>query len=166
MSHKAYEFDWAGFERELAPLLREVLGNNDVEKLAEFVDRNREQCRDLSFGEPLTEAWRSDLTAYDVQQVGDLALTKYYDPLEDFGLAESWMSLSDQLPAEETRALIGEPFGAASVYFDPGYQGSYFQTPAVVRASAHALSGKPDLNPFLELLERAAKNGKGLYVTF
>jgi hypothetical protein len=68
------------------------------------------------------------------------------------------------------------PFGPPGAYFDPGRQGSYFQTTReVVRSLARVqrieLSNmdedqRESWPQFKKLLEECAKAGSGLYVTF
>jgi hypothetical protein len=95
-------------------------------------------------------------------------LTKYYDPVNDAGVGEKWQELTTALNSQQQKALLGESFGLGSSQFDPGRQGSYFQTPALVRQSIQYLgnSCEVDIASFREFLASVASNGKGLYVTF
>jgi hypothetical protein len=168
MEHKAFAFDWAGFARGLRPTLIGALEADDPAPLEEFIDRHRAELTDPYAGEPLDDDWRDLLEAGDVQELGDFALTRYYRPTADRGLGDEWMELSDELPAPAARALLGTPVGANGARFDPGRMGAYFQTPARVKRSLAALGKvrRRELQGFRKLLERCAKAGQGVYVTF
>ena len=63
---------------------------------------------------------------------------------------------------------LAERHGAPLRLIDPGRYGSYFQNPALLRKSLGLLRplGLPELQPFVELLERSTVAGLGAYVTF
>jgi len=168
MCHKAYILDYASFSDELLPILEHALGSNDVTGLMAFVDAQREHLTLPWEATPLAASWREELERGDVQEVGDLALTKYYDADDDCGVQEHWGAVDERLAPNAREALLGEPLGAGGAIFDPGRMGSYFQGPEAVRQSARILQGLPlsELMSFNELLSRAAAGGKGLYVTF
>jgi hypothetical protein len=168
MCHKAYILDSVAFSAELRPLLEDSLAANDATALMAFVDAQREHLTLPWEATPLPANWRDDLEQGDVQEVGDIALTKYYDADDDCGIQEHWRDVHEGLAPEVGAALLGEPLEANGGVFDPGRMGSYFQTPEGVRRSARLLQGarQPELGPFHALLSRAEANGKGLYVTF
>ena len=168
MCHKAYVLDYVGFSAELRPLLEQSLASNDVSALMAFVDAERARLTLPWEAAPLPPNWREDLEHGDVQEVGDLALTKYYDADDDCGVQEHWRDVDERLAPGIRGALLGEPLGTNGAIFDPGKMGSYFQSPEAVRQSARLLKGSPlpELMPFCELLSRAETGGRGLYVTF
>jgi hypothetical protein len=96
--------------------------------------------------------------------------------MEDYGLVYDYLDLAKRLPEADLTALLGTPFGPHGAYFDPGRLGSYFQTPQeVVRSLARVrridLSNidedqRESWPQFRKLLEKCAKAGSGLYVTF
>jgi hypothetical protein len=169
MSHKAFAFNWAGFERELAPLLLSALTQNKTEALIEFANAQRESLVDPYTGSPLEDDWRENLEVGDVQEIGDFVLTKYYDPSADFGLGSEWQTLEAKLSPSGKQALLGKPFGRPDRYFDPGRMGSYFQDEATVTKSLDELRKAPEsaaLTEFVNLLAQSATQKKGVYVTF
>jgi hypothetical protein len=167
-SHKGFVFDWTAFQAELAPVLHDCLTDSQTERLIFFVNKHRDSLTDPYEGEPLAADWQEDLEARDAHEIGDYALTRYYDPADDSGLGEGWMSIEAALDDEGKRALLGEPFGPDGHEFDPGRMGSYFQTPEMVAKSLETLRRAPkaELNSYLALLEKAREAGKGVYVTF
>ena len=80
IEHKAYLFDHATFTLELEPMLREALTSADCRALGTFIDKHLGELKDPYEGEDLPMDWRSLLESVDPHQVGDIALTKYYDP--------------------------------------------------------------------------------------
>src|SRR5579859_6231092 len=130
MEHKAFLFDYDAFVTELGPMLQEALQSNDAGALATFVDENLAFLRHPQEYDELDEDWRSELIEADVQIVADLALTKYYDPREDYGLGEAWDDLWDFLEAFALQeVMLGKAFGHGAATFCPGAIGSYFQRP-------------------------------------
>ena len=168
MDHKAYIFDFEGFAAGLRPLLEKSLESNDVAPLVAFVDAQIEHVTLPWEATPLSRAWKEDLEQGDVQEVGDIALTKYYGADDDCGLHEHWKDVHERLPADAQRALLGEPLGRSGALFDPGKMGSYFQSPGAARQSSLILNDLawPELTPFRELLSQAVAVRRGLYVTF
>jgi hypothetical protein len=167
MSHKAYAFDWRGFELDLLPLLEDALHADNTAQLERFIDDHREALTDPYEGEPLSDDWRAALENRDVHEYGDYALTRFYDPSEDCGIGEAWVRISERLSRPAANALLGCSVGTPKSVFDPGRCGSYFQTPAQVPESLAILKplGLPELGPFLALLERCAAEKCGVYVT-
>jgi hypothetical protein len=166
--HKAYRFDWSRFQAELAPVLLRALQDDDAEPLARFVDANLAACSSPYDGEPLDADWRDALEARDVQELADFALTCFYKPADSLGLGDAWLALSESLAPGAQAALLGTPFGPEGRLFDPGRQGSYFQSAAQLRESSAALGGAEDadLARFRQDMDRIAGDGEGLYVTF
>lgn len=164
-SHKAFEFDWAAFEREFAPTLGQALKANDAALVEEFIEQHRGALCDPYEGEPLPPDWRSVLEVGDLQELSDFALTRYYLPTQDFGLSDEWTDLSE---SQMKMALLGEPFGEPGNSFDPGRMGAYFQTPSRAAESLKLLRacGDPRLSTFINALSKIVGAGKGLYVTF
>jgi hypothetical protein len=174
--HRAYAFAYSDFRAELAPLLEEALLSDDGAPLSRFIVENRAALTDPYDGEPLDDDWQERLEAGNVQQLGDFALTKYYDGDWDMGLDADWRTVREELrgAGEDERLLLGAQLGPPSRRFDPGQHGSYFQSEedvqqglAVVR---RLVASRPPLEqllaPLHDLLEQAARSGKGLYVTF
>jgi hypothetical protein len=166
--HKAFAFDWDAFQRELAPSLRAALASGDTNALERFLDENVDACSSPDEGEPLVGEWRNSLATGGVQEIADIALTKFYDPSEDSGLRETWAEIESDLTADARRALLGSAFEVRGVAFDPGKMGSYFQSPGEVRVSHSVLDalGSADLAEFVAFLAVVARESKGLYVTF
>jgi hypothetical protein len=110
----------------------------------------------------------------DVQRLGDVALTRFYDPAADEGLLYAWLPHVEGLPPAVRRALLGTPVGGGGRLFDPGRMGSYFQSPAQARDAAAVLRGAgldvgedaDEFARYTRLVERCAADGPGLYVTF
>jgi hypothetical protein len=50
-------------------------------------------------------------------------------------VAYDYLELAEHLPGADLTVLRGTPFGPPGAYFDPGRQGSYFQTPPEVVGS-------------------------------
>jgi hypothetical protein len=119
-------------------------------------------------GEPLSADWRDTLGSRDVHNYGDYALTRFYDPANSCGIGYPWTRLDDQLPEPAANAMLGFPIGPAQNRFNPGAYGSYFQTPSDVEESLALLRPHacPDLERYLELLQRCAVERRGVYVTF
>ena len=168
LSHKAFAVDWRIFENALAGRLAAALAANDPAPLLAFVQANLAACKDPYDGQSLPSAWADSLEVGDVQEAADYALTLCYQPAHDFGLGESWQATASSLPEPARAALLGKPFGPPHAPFDPGRQGSYFQTPESVQQSIAALAHQshPALRAFRAGLAAVAEHGNGLYVTF
>ncbi len=168
LSHKAFSFDWRVFEDKLAGRLAAALAATDPAPLLDFVRANLAACKDPYEGHPLPSAWQDLLEAGDVQEAADYSLTVCYQPARDLGLGEAWQAVSSSLPELTRAALLGRPFGPPQALFDPGRQGSYFQTPQSVLQSIAALEHQlhPALGTFRAALVAVAERGNGLYVTF
>ena len=176
LDHKAFVLEWSAFSAELRPILERALGAGSPEELIFFVETNLDRCTDPYEGEPLDKTWYEGLEAGDVHEIGDYALTKYYCHSADGGLSKIWTSVDSKLPPTARPALLGNPIAVGGTSFDPGRQGSYFQSPELVFASIHALDSRTlhTLNEYeaeataqyLELLNDALRSGHGLYITF
>lgn len=168
MQHKAFEFDWTGFQIGLAPLLEQSLVTRDVESLRQFVTANRRYCTSPYSGQTLPAQWETLLQSKDVQEYADFALTRYYDPSDDIGIGDDWAEALDELSPDQQQAMLGAPFGKPDARFDPGHQGAYFKTVDGVEQSLRALNGvsHPEVSKFSRYLVLVSAKGKGLYVTF
>lgn len=168
MEHKAFAFDWDGFAASLLPVLRGALITGDTTGLLRHIEANRERLRDPYEGQPLEAGWQESLENGDAHELGDYAITEFYDPLAPAGLGEAWTALSEAVDEDAQLAFLGWPLGSAECRFDPGRMGSYFQTPTEIPVSLRAIDGldQPEIEPFRELLRLCAEQGKGLYITF
>lgn len=168
MCHKAYALDHEAFSAELAPILYRALETGLNDELSALIDDN---LRMLTFpwdDTPLPADWRSALELGDTHELGDFALTKYYDAAEDCGLQEHWFAVENRLSGPVRASLLGNVFGPSENVFDPGRMGSYFQTAALAGESLERLrdNTEPGTEPFLELLYQVVKSNRGVYVTF
>jgi hypothetical protein len=176
MIHWAFIFDYAAFARELKSLLEAGLASGASDALAQFIHDNRRQLTDPYTEQPLPPSWEASLSPGDVQTYGFVALTKFYDvtdPDGEIGLWYRWDVIYDLLVQEAPGlevTILGRACGSPSNYFDPGRMGTYFQSADLVRRNRARLQrlvqSKPALAPALVMLEKAATQGKGLYVRF
>jgi hypothetical protein len=168
MSHKAYVFDYAAFQGELAPLLLTALKRNEDRDLIEFIQADWRRHTLPWDASPLVEEWQDGLGNGGVQLVADIALTRFYDADDDFGIGAHWHALQDRLPPHSQRWLLGEPFGPPERLFDAGAQGSYLQSPDFTRDACRHLAPyrEPHMRVYQAGLEKASGLGRGLYVTF
>ncbi|UBF30181.1 hypothetical protein K9N68_39270 (plasmid) [Kovacikia minuta CCNUW1] len=177
MIHKAYVFAYDEFTKELSEILEASLTTNNCEDLIGFIKRNITLLKNPNDWIPLTDAWEASVEPKDAHQYGNVALTKFYNPLEDIGLEYSWMDVDDLLQEElfwRKSIILGHPVGSKNNYFDPGKLGSYFQSPERVLENLDVLKDllqtKPDLRTSLNqvevMLQEPARLEKGLYVTF
>ena len=170
MEHKAFVFDYDRFSTELGPALWHALETGDASKLAKFTRKNRDRLTDPYQGGPLPDGWQAP---EDVHELGDFALTAYYDPAADVGLAQDWEKARDTLlrrmPGQEDEVVLGYPFGPDDAAFDPGRMGSYIRSAESARQHLGAVvaAAKPKrLGPLEAMLRHAVDTGQGLYVTF
>lgn len=177
MSHKAYAFDWKAFQRdELVGLLHDALATDDPASLIRYIENNRNALRDPYEGEPLPVNWRDMLENNDVQEFGDYALTRFYDPGDDWGMGNWWSKISNRFPPSDRNALAGFCVGPENNPFNPGRQASCFQTPEQVKQSLGTVEKFDPLKleeyqrkllaTFKTLLEDCVEKRLGLYVTF
>jgi hypothetical protein len=161
MEHKAFDFYWNLFEKELLPILQIALNRKDSELLINFIKLNLEYISDPYEGAPLVDDWHDELTLLPIQDIADYALTKYYSVENQLGLGDSWIDISDNLSKKEVDALLGHAFDN----FDPGCYGSYFQSIDELKRNSALLSKVK--NPIIEsYIDDLSKVSKGLYVTF
>lgn len=175
MSHRAYALDHAAFTTELSSLILRALESDRGEELSAFVDAHLASLTDPYEGEPLGRDWRELLEDGDVQELADFALTKFYDGDLDMGLDQDFQGIADELEQAGVshELLLGTPLGAEPRVFDPGRQGSYFQSEADVARGLATLNElvarAPELEgalaPLLGMFQQAARQGRGLYVT-
>ncbi len=176
-NHKAFIFDYDNFQKELAPILHKSLSNNKTKDLIDFVTKNIAVLKHPDDdGDIDQENWKEVFDPKDPHSIGDLALTKYYDPSDDYGLAEHWRHIDEALPEKFRTALIGSAFGPEKNFFDPGQMGTYIQSPKDVKESIKNLSNinfedneeledvTDNLKRFLDSLKQAAKQNKGMYI--
>ncbi len=174
MLHKAYALAWAAFEEDLLSLLERGLRSGRTDELVAFIEAHRAELTDLATAEPLGTRWRAKVNLADVQPLGDLALTRYYNLRGDRGLEYAWLATHEALSSDAQAALLGEPIGYPTL-FDPGKMGSYFQSAELVPESLALLREaeplpvrkyRADYDRFLALLEACREGGLGVYVTF
>jgi hypothetical protein len=90
MSHKAYAFDWRGFELDLRPLLEDALVADKTGQLEKFIGDHRDVVTDSPYeGEPLSDDCRAALENRDIHEYVDHALTRFYDPADDLARSSS-----------------------------------------------------------------------------
>ncbi len=169
MEHRAYEFDWATFDTDLRPILADALGSNDTSQLLSYIDTNISELTDPYEGLPLTSDWQSQVEHIDeVHTLGDFALTRFYNPVDDFGVGDAWTEISDALNESCQVAMLGQTVGPTDNPFDPGRMGSYFQSPNTVVQSIVELAAvnDPKLADYLSLLNACRSKNRGVYVTF
>jgi len=141
-SHKAFAFSSESFAEELAPLLSQSLASRSTSLLEAFIERHISACSCPYDGEPLGPEWRELLEMGTTQELADFALTKYYEPTEDFGLGEAWGQVEATLLAPQRAALLGTALGPPDNLFDPGLQGRG-AAPGREARSCAALDGLP-----------------------
>jgi len=168
MSHKAYAFEWLAFDLGLRVVLERGLVDRNPQELLMLIERERSSFKDPYEGEPLGENWQATLENPDEHAVGDYALTRYYEPSSDFGLGDEWWEIGSAISEAARSALLGNPIGPAANRFDPGRQGSYFQTAEQCRVSLQILEAERDKLPvnYMAGLSRAVAAGLGIYQTF
>ncbi len=175
MLHKAFEFDFKSFDKELRPILVDAIFNDNCDNLAEFIRVNKNSISDPYEGSALNEAWETMIEPKDAHQYGDFALTRYYSPKKDIGLGSSWESVQQIIVDKcemSVSPILGVIVGPANDPFDPGKMGSYFQDIGLAKSSLKHLKALEkihqtrELRCAIELLKTIVKVGKGLYVTF
>lgn len=169
MQHKAFRFDWNGFDAELRTLLYDALLTNDPSHLVTFINSALSKFSDPYEGQKLGPDWMQMLSEHsDVHEIGDFALTGFYDPTKDLGIGNAWIAFDKSLNDVQRNALLGWTIGPATNPFDPGKMGSYVQTTTDVVRSRSVLRDLKDdrLAEFVNLLNLCASSGHGVYVTF
>ena len=177
LDHKAFIFDYDAFIKELADILENALVKNKIHELIAFIENNLSYLKHPDEGEYLDYSWKEIIETEDTSEYGDIAITKYYNPDDNIGLSYKWMQLDDLLLQElnlEISPLLGTVFGSSEVYFNPGKQGSYFQSPEKVRENfelINSLSNEKlhklsDIDILKNMFLDALVLRKGLYITF
>ena len=169
MEHRAYEFDWPAFDADLHRVLIDALESNNAAPLLSYIDDNINELTDPFEANPLAADWRSQLkNADDVHEIGDFALTRFYDPSVESGVGDAWLNLDESLAQQCRNAMLGQTVGPANNPFDPGRMGSYFQSPVCVIQSLNDLVAVDDarLAEYLSLLSDCQSRNRGVYVTF
>ena len=177
MNHNAFVFDYSTFLTELRPLLVQALAANESLRLMAWIEANRSSLVDPYEGKKLGPNWEKEFTKRDVQEYGDIALTKYYDPINSIGLDDAWQDVGETLQEHGLgeEIILGTPVGTKERLFDPGGMGSYFQSPAAVLANQQKIegvlrnpgaSGRDNLESALAMLTAATAKNMGLYITF
>ena len=169
MKHKAYRFDWALFDASLHPVLHHALESDSVASLHSYIDANLNDLTDPYEGQSLDRDWRLLIEHInDVHEIGDFALTRFYDALAESGIGGAWLDLSESLPTQFRTAMLGRTVGPPENPFDPGRMGSYFQSADQVIQSVNVLFGTSDqhLMGYMSLLNECRVRQQGLYVTF
>ena len=180
MNYKANMFDYDRFQNELGSALYEALETNISEPLIRFIDENIKILKTPLEGKLLDTSWRSLRSSWTVQNYGDFAITKFYDPKSGIMIGPLWLPIDDFLHTklgDNTPILFGEPFGPESNYFDPGVMGSYFQSAQEVQTNfllLHDLTHDDpglleqydSLDEIIDLFRVSARAKMGLYVRF
>lgn len=175
MEHKAFIFDFDTFERELQPVLEEALLSRNAKGLVAFINDHLADLKDPYDGQPLEAGWEAMVETAALHQYGDIALTKYYDPLKDIGLGAGWENIQDAISSDPNLAespILGGTVGPSESPFDPGKMGSYFQSLHQVRQNLQyllSLAKKEESTDFgrsIQMLSDAENAKTGLYVTF
>jgi len=172
MEHKAFVFDYEAYSRELRPVLLRSL-EGDARPLDDFIDRHWPVLAHPFTAVPLNARWREELRDSDIK--GAAALTKYYDTEANVGLGDDWprvCDLLDRLLPSGGSITLGEPIEHNGKAFDPGRQGTYVQSPALVKANLDRLQSVPTqpgsndeaIAAWREAL--IAASARGMYVTF
>jgi len=167
MEHKAFVFDDAAFERGLRPLLEQSLRSRDIEPLRKLIQTNRDELSDPYEGAPLEENWESMIERREPEHYGDFALTMYYDASTDIGLGAQWQPIEAALEARGISAQL--LLGGVVPGFDPGKQGSYFQSADQVSLAIRRIEQAGNASGVelaLTMFRTAAAAGRGLYITF
>jgi hypothetical protein len=171
MSHKAFAFDWRAFELDpLHAVLLSALQTNSTIELQKYIDEWRATIKNPYDGLPLAHGWRGGLEYGDVHELGDVALTRFYQPDADFGLGEQWGEAEARLLGAERDRFLGSPIGRDGLLFDPGRQGAYFHASGDVNDFLCLVTkldtGDGLFSHFKESLRCCPTLGLGLYQTF
>jgi hypothetical protein len=138
IDHRAYLFRYHEFRRELADLLYHALETSEISPLREFISRNSPSLRREDVGElPAEEP--------NVQRYADLALTKYYDPVNEglsygFDAVHAYLGTVPALDGQVDRLICGNLFGPKGKRLDPGYMGTGLLSPNEVQRLETLLS--------------------------
>ena len=170
MYHKAFVFAFDEFKYELEKPLFLALETGGLAGIFDFIYANLDLLKHPDDHDPIDETWQQKYMCEDAHQLGDIALTKFYNPEDDIGLDYSWVDVNkalSQVP-HKISPVLGVPFGPKNNQFDPGKMGSYFQDTVMIESSLKSLESfrslEHDFDALVEMLE--AGRGKGLYITF
>src|SRR5260221_9040117 len=151
MEHHAFVFDYDAFDAELLPVLKYVLSLENVESLIQFIDIHLTHLSMPLDGTPLDLSWRDSLAEQDVNGCGALALTRYYNPLDDVGLLFEWDDLWDFLDQYGlSEIMLGTPLSRRLVGFYPMGEYSYVQSPEEVTENLKRLEELYKDNPEID----------------
>lgn len=131
MEHKSFLFDTDKFKKELMLTIIKSVEVNSSEMLLTFINTNLSEIQSPYTGDSLTDGWEEEINNGDIQELSDFALTKYYSPDEELGLAYDWDALLeaiDGLPLKLQRDyyILGQPLETESFVLDPGAMGMGF----------------------------------------
>ena len=87
MEHRAFVFDNERFDSELRNLLLNAGLSNNINKIKNFIEQNKEEIKNPYYGGIIDDNWEDTMSVKDVQEYADFAMTAYYEPDEDMGLA-------------------------------------------------------------------------------
>ncbi len=140
IDHKAYLFRYYEFRRELADLLYHALETGEISPLREFINRNRSSLTAEDAADPHLPAEEPN-----VQRYADLALTKYYDPVNEglsygYDALHAYLGTVPALDGQVDRLICGNLFGPEGKRLDPGYMGTGLLSPNEVQRLATLLS--------------------------
>src|SRR4051794_38188888 len=100
MPYKVYVFDYDKFSEELAEILFGALSSNKEDELRKFIDQHFDVLKHPYEGTTLDSSWETEFAPISVHILGEICLTKYFDPSDDHGLVY-WMGLDDVLNSIE-----------------------------------------------------------------
>ncbi len=129
MEHKSFLFDTKGFELELCEIVIASGEKDEPRLLIQYNMNNIGKIRSPYTGEFLDDVWEDELEQGNVQELADLALTKFYSPEEELGLSYSWDSLLEALkqfptPFHPEYCVLGYPVESEKFRLDPGGMGT------------------------------------------
>lgn len=176
--HQAFPFDHEGFLGGLAPILSRALASGDTEGLVGFIEDNLDQLRSPYPGNTVPTPWRAMFEGeLDVSELGDFALTRYYDPSDDVGVGSGWEEVYNlaaaEVEADTDELIFGAWFGPADNRFNPGRVGSFIRPWETVRRQRQAIAARISSGAYSDailaldrMLAAADERKQGLYVTF
>lgn len=124
MEHRAFVFDNERFDSELRNLLLNAGLSNNIDKIKNFIEQNKEEIKNPYYGGIIDENWEDTMSVKDVQEYADFAMTAYYEPDEDMGLAYAWDAVISILKSIKYKkaeyAVLGKPIKKKEFCVDPG----------------------------------------------
>jgi len=196
MEHKAFIFDTNKFNQELRQLILTAGKTNDPQPIKQFITNNFQKLKSPYTGEALYSKWETELASRDVQEYADFALTCFYSPEDDFGLAEAWDALLESFKRlfaenEAEYYILGKPLKEDTFTLDPGGMGMGFVEAKDILEISRLLRNNRDsfiknglppaedllyelsmeelieaYNDLFQLYQKAARDNKGLLMTF